>query len=101
MNWTNASVKQMFDKYGDRICTISLNNGKCLFIGYRGKGQVQLSDISFEKIGDVEVMVIKHVDISSGRDIEFTSYITTAFIEGIDVMSEKDKDYRIDPLRVK
>ena len=101
MEWSNSSVKQMFDKYGDRICSISLNNGKYLLIGYRGKGQVQMSDISFETIGGVDVMAIKHVDFSSGRDIEFTSYITTAFIEGIDVMSEKDKDYRIDPLRLK
>ena len=101
MNWTNAAVEQMFQKYGDRICSISLNNGKYLLIGYRGKGQVQMSDISFETIGGIDVMAIKHVDFSSGRDVNFTSYITTAFIEGIDVMDEKDKDYRIDPLRLK
>lgn len=96
--FTNAGVKEMFNKYKERVCVIGLNNGKRMFIGYNGSNSTQLSDISFETIGGCDVMAVKMVDKSSGRDVKYTTYITTEFIEFISVMSEEDVDYRIDPL---
>ena len=98
--FTNAGVQEMIDKYGDRICGMSLNNGKYLLIGYEGVGSVQLSDISFDTIGGCDVMVINHTDISHGRHCKYQSFITTEFIEAINVMSEEDVNYRIDPMIV-
>lgn len=98
--WTNAGIKGMFDKYGDRINSISLNNGKHLFIGY--KSSPRLSDISFETIGGTDVMVIKQKDISHGFPaIEFETVLTTEFIEAINILSEKDIDKRLDPLMLR
>ena len=98
MAWNNNDLKSFFNKYGDRICAISLNNGKNLFIGYPGAANVKLSDISFETLGGCDVMVINHKNISYGKELTFKSYVTTEFIESISVMSEKDAEYRIDPL---
>ncbi len=93
---TNTSVQAMFDKYGDRICGISLNNGKYVSIGYRGENTLQLSDISFETVSGVDMMVLHRTDASRQTPVSYDAYITTEFIEAINVMSEKDKDYRID-----
>lgn len=98
--WTNAAVKEMIDKYGHRICNMSLNNNKVLYIDYPGKDCVKLEDISFDNIGGVDVMVIQHNHSAYGKTITFKSYITTEFIEGINVMDEDYADYRIDPLRL-
>ena len=96
--FTNADVKKAFDTYKERVCVIGLNNGKRIFIGYNGRNSIQLSDISFEKMGNCDVLAIQKVDNSSGRDVHYTTYVTTEFIEFISVMSEEDADYRIDPL---
>ena len=99
--WTNKGVKKLFDECGHRVCAISLNNGKTLLIDYNGPYSVKKEDISFDNIDGCDVMVIKHTDISSGKEVKYTSYITTEFIEGIDVMDPEFEDYRIDPLIIK
>lgn len=101
MGWTNAGVKQMFDTYGDRICYISLNNGKGMFIGYRMQDGVQLKDIRLETIGGNDVMIVKHRSNKQQPYIEWEDFITTEFIENIEVMGEAYKDYRVDPLLLK
>lgn len=98
--WTNAGVKGLIEKYGDRINSISLNNGKHLFIGY--KSSPQLSDITFDTIGGTDVMIIKQKDISHGTPgIDFETLLTTEFIEAINILSEKDVDKRLDPLMLR
>lgn len=101
MGWTNAAVKAMFSKYGDRICFISLNNGKGIFIGYDIKESVQLKDISFETISGVDVIKIAHRSSKQNTYIEWENFITTEFIEAIEVMKEDYGDYRVDPLLLK
>lgn len=96
--FTNSDVKEMFDTYGERICAIGLNNGKRMLIGYNGSNSIQLSDISFETAGGCDVLAVKKIDNSSGRNVHYTTYITTEFIEFIIVMSEEDQNYRVDPL---
>lgn len=97
--WTNKALKSFLDKNKGRVCSIHLNNGKVLMIDYPGKHTTKFEDIRFETVDGVDLMVVKHVDDSSGREVEFETYSTTEFIEGIDVMSEKDQMYRVDPLR--
>ena len=96
--FTNADIKKTFDTYKVRICVIGLNNGKRIFVGYNGSNSIQLSDISFETMGNCDVLAIKKIDNSSGRNVHYTTYVTTEFIEFISIMSEEDADYRIDPL---
>lgn len=98
--WTNAGVQKMISIYGDRINSISLNNGKHLFIGYQSSPQ--LSDITFDNIEGTDVMLIKQRDISHGNPpIEFVTMLTTEFIEAINIVSEKDIDKRLDPLMLR
>lgn len=97
MGWTNAAVQQMFTDYPDRICFIGLNNGKRIFIGYNTAESVQPEDISFDTIGGVDVMKITHRSSKQTEYIEWENFITTEFIESIEVMKEEYKNYRIDP----
>jgi hypothetical protein len=99
MGWTNAGVQDVINKYGDRLNSISLNNGKYLFIGY--ESGVQLKDISFETIGGVDVIKIHHKQQQGGKVIEWDNLVTTEFIESVDVMDENSKDYRLDPFTLK
>ena len=97
--WTNRAVQKMIDVYGERINSISLNNGKYILVGY--ESGIQLSDISLETIEGVDCIKIHHKQQSGGTVLEWDDFVTTEFIEGIDVMSEKHKDYRLDPFILK
>ena len=97
--WTNKAVKKIFDDYGDRVNSISLNNGKYLFIGY--ESGIQLSDIELVTIEGVDNLKVHHKAQQGGNVIEWDNYITTEFIEGIDIMSEGFDEYRLDPLILK
>ena len=99
--WTNKALKAFVEKYKNRISAIHLNNNKVLMIDYPGKYTTKLSDISFETFEGIDLMVVDHIDNSSGREVHFKTYTTTEFIEGIDVLYEADQEYRIDPLRFK
>ena len=98
---SNAILQSMFEEFGDRICAISMNNNKMMFIDYSSKASVRLSDISFETRGGCDFMVVKRKDISSGRDIYHTDYIVTEFVENVIVMDEGYEKYRVDPLLIK
>ena len=99
--WTNKALKSMFDKYAGRINAIHLNNGKVIMIDYPGKYTTKSTDISFETVDGIDLIVIDHIDNSTGREVHFKSYSTTEFVEGVDILSEEDAQYRIDPLRFK
>lgn len=98
MGWTNAAVQEMFNKYKERICVISLNNGKKLYIDYNVKEGVRLEDISFDTIGGVDVMKVAHRSSKQTDYIEWENFITTEFIEEIEVMKEGYENYRVDVL---
>lgn len=100
MAWTNAALKNYFDEFGERINSISLNNGKYLLIGYRD-GTVRLSDIEFIEYDGVELMRVHHTQQQGDRVLKWHDDLTTEFVEGVDVMSEEDIDYRLDPLTLK
>jgi hypothetical protein len=97
--WTNAALQKLIDEAGGRLNSISLNNGKYLFIGYQSG--VQLSDITLETYNGVDVIKIHHKQNQGGTVIEWDSMITTEFIEGVDVMSEEFENYRLDPFILK
>lgn len=97
MGWTNAALQAAFNKFGERICYIALNNGKRIFIGYNVKESVRLKDITLESIGGVDVMKIHHRSSKQSEYYEWDNYMTTEFIESVEVMGEDYEDLRIDP----
>lgn len=99
MAWSNKAIQKMIDEFGDRINSISLNNGKYLFIGY--ESGIQLKDITLITYEGVDCLKVHHKQQSGGTVLEWDDYITTEFIEGIDVLSEAHKDYRLDPFVLK
>lgn len=96
---TNAGMQELFNKYGNRICSISLNNNKVLLLDY--KGSAKIDDITFETIGGCDMMIVKRVDITHGKELKFTDHIVTEFIENVIIMDEGYEDYRVDPLILK
>lgn len=99
MGWTNAALQSVITQYGERINSLSLNNGKYLFIGY--DGSPKLSDLTLKTVSGVDVIVVKHTQKQGGRILTWESLITTEFIEAVDILSEEDIDYRLDPLTLK
>lgn len=98
MGWTNAALQEMIDKFGDAIFYIGLNNGKRIYIGYPVKDSVKISDISLETIGGVDLIKIKHRSSKQSEYYEWSNYMTTEFIESVEVMDEPYTDFRVDPL---
>lgn len=99
MLWTNAALQSLFSQYKDRINSISLNNGKYVFIGY--ESGIQLDDIEFVTFNGVDCLKIHHKAQQGGTVLEWDNLVTTEFIEGIDIMSEGYDQYRLDPLTLK
>lgn len=99
MAWNNASLQKLFDEKGDRINSMSLNNGKYVLIGY--ETGIKLKDIKLETYNGVDVMVIHHRQKQSGTWVEWDSMVTTEFIEAIDIMTEECKQYCLDPFILK
>jgi len=97
--WTNEALQKFIDEFGQRINSIALNNGRYLWIGY--ESSVQLKDIELVNKYGMDLMKVHHKSNYGGKEIEWDNYITTTLIEGIEVMDEKDKFYRIDPIMIK
>ena len=97
----NEGMKSLIDEYGKRICAISLNNGKMLFLDYPGEDRVSVDDTEFKTVNGCDMLVIPRLCISYGRKLHYKSYITTEFIENVLIMDENDAMYRIDPLSIK
>ena len=70
--WTNRAVQKMIDVYGERINSISLNNGKYILVGY--ESGIQLSDISLETIEGVDCIKIHHKQQSGGTVLEWDDF---------------------------
>ena len=97
---TNAGMQELINKYGKRICSISLNNNKVLLLDYKS-GSAKVSDITFETVGGCDMMIVKRVENTHGVELHFTDYIVTEFIENVIIMDEGYEDYRVDPLILK
>jgi hypothetical protein len=96
---SNAGMQELFNTYGNRICSISLNNNKVLLLNYKGSARIE--DITFETIGGCDMMAVKRISSSHGKELKFTDYIVTEFIENVVIMDEDFEDYRVDPLILK
>lgn len=97
MSWTNADLKKVFDQYKEAICHIGLNNGKSIFFNFPGRPDgVKVSDVTFETIGQTEVMKIAHQNTKQTPHYKFFSYVTTDLVESVEIMEKGYEKYRID-----
>ena len=97
---TNADLKAMIDKYGDRICIIFFDNSLKLLIGYPGQNPQHASDLILETIGGVDYVGVRQKSTyTQDRDngVTYVNYHLTECIPYIAVMDEGCENYRIDP----
>lgn len=101
-SFTNAGLKAMLDKFGERVAIIQWNNGFRVHIGYRGvKDTVKsVKDLKLETFGGVDVVGVQSPSSLSAdreRGVTMTTYHDTAEIQHIIIMDEGFEDYRPDP----
>lgn len=97
---TTADLKAIVDKYGDRICSISFDNGSMLLFGYgNGSGSVpSVKDIQYEKFGETEMFSVPHIGTSTRPTYTFRTHHNPEGIRAINVIDAEHEDYRIDPM---
>lgn len=108
---TSAAMQAIFDEYGEKICAISLDNGRVIYIGYNQKdwsgkpipdGEargVTLKDIEFITYGDVEFMKITQKLQSQGMKV--LEKISLHPLDNIQCIQICNTDgYLLDPLMI-
>lgn len=93
---TNEAFKEAIDTYGDRIFCLFINNDRKILLGYNSSPK--LSDIELCTIGGLDAFKIRYVSKSTTPVVEYETLYLTEYIESIGIMSEKDINYRVDPL---
>lgn len=99
MAWSNSALEKYFKENKGRINSISLNNGKYLFLGVKG-GPTE-DDIEFITFNGVELIRVHHERMNGDKKVKWTNDLTTEFIEGIDVLDKVNPDVMLDPLTLK
>lgn len=99
---TNAAVKALIDKYGERIAIIQWNNGFRVHIGYRGLNDTvkSVKDLQLESFGGVDMVGVKSPSTLSAdraKGVTMTTWHDTAEIQHVIVMDDGFEDYRPDP----
>lgn len=100
---TNDTLKAVFAKYGHRVAAIGFDNGRQLFIGYKGHSASLRSyeDIIYETIGDEDFIAfnlpVPNQNKFNGKEITVTDLHPTSQIQFFKLMGEGLDDCRIDP----
>ena len=99
----NATLKAFFDKYGDRICWIGLNNGYRIYIGYKSSHIKSVNDIKLETVSGTDFYALPQIpealkdpEITNQPPV-YTTYHLTELIETFCIMEEDYKGTRLDP----
>lgn len=99
--WTNAALQKVINDKGKRINSIALNNGKYIFFGYNSPNSASIEDIRLETHDGVDVIVIPHEGYQYDKKVKWESWVTTEFIEGIDILDSGFENQRLYPLSLK
>lgn len=107
---TNAGLQAAIAEYGERICCISLNNGKRLFLNYPSTPPnnkstqdctIDIAQIQYKTFGDTDMFGFIHTDYSfGGVGVKFMIWHVTEFIEQLIVMEPEFSEYRVSPLHL-
>lgn len=98
---SNETLKGMVDKYGDRICSIIMNNESRLLIGYHSEGLKSAKDILYDNMGDCDLFGVPYMSPpGSSPRIKAVKWHPTEVVEQVVVMDEDYEDYRIDPMQI-
>lgn len=91
---SNKALQALFELYGDRIFTIYLDNNRSILIDY--PSSPKLSDITFETVGGVDYISIRHSQTMNGLTITYSIKHLTSTVQYVGIMDEDSKDYRVD-----
>lgn len=92
----NQVLQSFIDEYGDRICAFFIDNEHKILFGYPGTPKI--SEIKLINIGGVDMYEIPYKGNTQRPEVDFSGIYITEYIQHFMVMSEKDKDWRVDPL---
>ena len=93
---TKADVQAYFDKYGDRIFLICINNQVYISVGYSHNRCLNISDITFETIGDEDFLVVPYTVRDGGTEMKYSVHYKLNEIQYFGVMDEGYDQYRPD-----
>ena len=86
--WTNATLKALFDAEGKKIRSIKSTCYQiALYIPLSGQPMLTLEDIELTTLGDTEVIKVRRYNPGTGK--YFYEYCTTAMIEKVTVMDQE------------
>lgn len=97
---TNADLKAIIDKFGDRIRVIFFDNSLKLLIGYPGQDPQHATDLILETVGGVDMVGVRHKSTyTHDRDhgVTYVTYHLTQCIQYISIMDEGYEQYCVDP----
>ncbi len=98
---TNEALDVFLTKYKEAMCAISLNDNRCIYIGYDDTSSHLYTDIKTEKIGGVDFFSVKAKCCTQTPTVYYTVYHPTLAIQSIYVMDPGCEDLRIDPMILK
>jgi hypothetical protein len=91
---TIEAIQGLFEKFGERIIAINLDNNACIFVNYPGGG-VKFADIRFDNVGNTDFLVTKQYDKTRGGLVPFETYVEVMHIQRV-VVADKPETW-IDP----
>lgn len=99
----NVAMKELVKEYGTRINSISLNNGKVLFLDYSDMNTPSVNELEFVTISGCDFIKVPHLDISHNPEnpTKYFTLLVTEFIENIEILDASNPDHRIDPFVIK
>lgn len=95
MGFNKTIFEAFVAKYDETCCSIHLDNGRIIYIGYPGVGMIhKLSDIEITTIGGEDFLHIIHTDLNNmdGHKLDLESFVPIDEIKQIGVCQTKDYD---------
>lgn len=100
---TNQAFKAFLDRFGERLCVITLDNNAKIYVEYKaggGKSSVKVSEIKMETIGGVDMFCVpsypmnpREVDMGIVHEV----WHPTQYIQALVCIDEAHKHLRVDP----
>jgi len=97
---TNTALNAFITTHKEALCAITLDNNRCIYIGYGGTSHAW-DEIITETIGGEDFFHVTSVCKTQQPHTTYFAYYPTDTIQGIYVMAPGFEDYRIDPLILK
>jgi len=103
---TNAGLKALKEKYGERIFSISFDNNIVETYGYSNDPHTITGDVSFIDSGTQtgikdDLIITGHQMIFGNKLLHYQYIHASETVQWVGIMSAESNDYRPDPLTIK